>query len=370
MDLNLDADQQQLVQVARQYVSRRFEVPDQARCTNDDTAGREVFAELAKLGWVGMSIAEQSGGAGASLLETCLVLEELGRRAVASPLISAEVGAEVLAGAAGDGASALLDPIVAGSHIVAVATSAPGSVEQDLAPAAGTRADGGWAISGVFDLVPYAHEGDTLLIAADLQGRGLSLVRAELPADGIQIRRQRVIGGEARSRVRLDGWLAADRHVLPVAPAAVGDLMAAAQLRAAVLQGAHAVGACEGALELSVTWAKDRQQFGRPIGSFQTVSNRCADMRLAVDAARLLVWEAAWSLSAGRPDAAARVSTAKGYLNGAAEVVVTNSHQVHGALGYSTEYPLHVFTRSLKAFQASLGTTEHHLDAVATSLGL
>lgn len=72
----------------------------------------------------------------------------------------------------------------------------------------------------------------------------------------------------------------------------------------------------------------------------------------------------------GDPDAAARVSTAKSYLNHAAEVVVTNAHQVHGAIGYSTEYPLHALTRSLKAFQASLGSADDHLDVVATSLGL
>jgi len=371
VDLNLDADQQQLVGVARDYVSRHYDVADQARFTNDDTAGRNVLAELAKLGWVGMSIAERFGGGGATLVETCLVLEELGRGAVASPLIGAEVCAGLLLDAAGERTSSVLDPIFAGSHLVTLVNNVPGTGGlTHHVPATGVRADGGWEISGTFDLVPYAHEADSILLVAGLAGRGPALIHAELGGDGIEVRRQRVIGGEARAKVQLNSFFCADQAILSTEPDVVAAITAAAQLRAAVLYGAHAVGACEGAIQLSVTWAKDRQQFGRPIGSFQTVSNRCADMRIAVDAARLLTWEAAWALSTAQPDAAARVSTAKSYLNNAAEVVATNSHQVHGAIGYSTEYPLHAITRSLKAFQASLGSTEHHLDAVATSLGL
>jgi alkylation response protein AidB-like acyl-CoA dehydrogenase len=371
MDLNLDADQQQLVQVARDYVARHYEVSNQARFTNDGTAGRNVLAELAKLGWVGMSVAEDAGGAGATLVETCLVLEELGRNAVESPLIGAEICAGLLIDAAEEGIPPVLEQIFAGSHIVALVNSVPGTGRlTDQGPATGKRADGGWEISGAFDLVSYAHEADSILCVAELEGRGPALLHVDLPDERIETRRQRVIGGEARAKVLFDGYVAKQQHISSLQPDAVATSTAAAQLRAAVLRGAHAVGACEGAIGLSVTWAKDRHQFGRPIGSFQAVSNRCADMRIAVDAARLLTWEAAWALSTAQPDSAARVSTAKNYLNHAAEVVVTNAHQVHGAIGYSTEYPLHAFTRSLKAFQASLGSTEDHLDVVATSLGL
>jgi alkylation response protein AidB-like acyl-CoA dehydrogenase len=321
----LDADQQQLAQVARDYVSRHYEAAEQARFTNDDTAGRTVFAELAKLGWVGMSIADRSGGAGATLVETCLVLEELGRGAVASPLIAAEVCAGLLVDTTDDGTSSVLEAIFAGSHIVTLARSVPGTEGLTRhVPATGVRTEEGWAISGAFDLVPYAHEADSILLVAELEGRGPALVHARLPGEGVEIRRQRVIGGEARAKVKLDHYFGADQRMLPAQRDVVATVTAAAQLRAAVLYGAHAVGACEGAIQLSVTWAKDRHQFGRPIGSFQTVSNRCADMRIAVDAARLLTWEAAWALSTGQPDAAARVSTAKSYLNNAAEAVVTN----------------------------------------------
>jgi alkylation response protein AidB-like acyl-CoA dehydrogenase len=317
-----------------------------------------------------MSLPEEIGGAGASVVDAALVLEEIGRGGVASPIVWSIVAATALAAAEDSSSRAdLLGAIAEGEHVVTLATFAPGAADEWSRVAATGTVDGdGWRVSGRFDLVPYAHEADSVLFLADLDGRGRCLVHARLDEEGTAVHRQRVIGGEARGALTL-----ADATVTPADIVALEDADAtfdAALRLATVLESAHAVGAAEGALQLSVTWSKDREQFGRPIGSFQTVSNRCADMRLAIDAARLLTWEAAWAIDTDQPDVGIRVATAKGYLTTASEVVVTNAHQVHGAMGYSTEYPLHVLTRSLKAYQASLGTATRHLDLVAEALGL
>jgi alkylation response protein AidB-like acyl-CoA dehydrogenase len=372
MDLTLDREQQQLVATARQYVGRTFAVADQASAVNDDPLDRHTFSQLAEMGWVGLTIPEEFGGSGGSILDLALVLEELGRAAVPTPIIASAVAARTLI-ASGDAFARreLLSAIAAGQHIATLGLLTPGAgSEWSSGPVTGRRVNDGWRLAGSLTLVSYAHEADSIIVHADLDGRGDALVLLLLPQNGIDVTRQRTIGGEPRAKV-----------VLTDVPVGLGDVLTAESDdvpqvldqvidRAAVLHTAHAVGASEASLGLSITWAKDRVQFGRPIASFQTVSNRLADMRLVIDAARLVTWEAAWALDNDKPYARERVAVAKHYLTDAAELITNNSHQVHGAMGYSTEYPLHVLTRTIKAFQASFGTSAVHLERVAQALGL
>jgi alkylation response protein AidB-like acyl-CoA dehydrogenase len=122
-------------------------------------------------------------------------------------------------------------------------------------------------------------------------------------------------------------------------------------------------------LELSVQHARDRRQFDRPIGAFQAIAHRCADMRADVDACRYLAYQAAWALDrAGTADA--EVAAAKSYTNDAVRRVAMHAHQVHGALGFSTEHDLHLFSRRAKAFELSYGTTSRHRERLAAAMGL
>ncbi|MEJ7582619.1 MAG: acyl-CoA dehydrogenase [Acidimicrobiales bacterium] len=138
---------------------------------------------------------------------------------------------------------------------------------------------------------------------------------------------------------------------------------------AAVVQLAYVVGAAERALEMTVRHACDRHQFGRPIGSFQAVAHRCVDMRTDLDACRYLAYRAAWALDQHWA-ADLEVAAAKAYSNGALRRIFGHAHQVHGAIGFSTEHDLHLFTRFAKAFELSYGSTDRHLDRVASAMGL
>jgi alkylation response protein AidB-like acyl-CoA dehydrogenase len=370
VDLTLDGEQRQLVVTARQFVERTYETAEQAAVTGGEPVAAAVLERLAPLGWTGLVLPEEVGGAEGTLVDLCLVLEELGRRGVSTPLICSTVAARLMLAAGGAEAHAeLLAGVAEGTAIVSVAQLSPGvGDEWSTVPATAKATSTGWTLDGSFSLVAYGDEADAILVPADLEGRGLSIVM--LAREQVEASRQRVVGGHPRSAVRVSGIEITNAAVLQPVTGTAEDLLADARDLSALLLSAHAVGACEGALQLSVTWAKDRQQFGRPIGSFQTVSNRCADMRIGIDAARLLTWEAAWAVDESRAEAGARVATAKAYLNDVSDVVVVNSHQVHGALGYSTEYPLHVLTRAIKAFQTSFGTSRTQLDRVADELGL
>jgi alkylation response protein AidB-like acyl-CoA dehydrogenase len=366
--LTLDEDQRDLVSTARQLVARRYGMSEKDGVMAPRHEVRTLLADTAELGWTGLGLPEEAGGAGGTLVELALVVEELGRGGLPAPM-AASTGLVALplaeAGVRGD----LVEQIASGAALATMPLLAAGAGDEwSAAPPRAERTDAGWRLDAGYTLVPFGAEADLFLVRVDLEGRGDSLL--VLPAATADTRAQRVVGGDPRAAVSWSGAAVAADQVLDVSPDAVPGIVSRAVDTAAVLAAAHAVGSCEAALQLSVTWARDRQQFGRQIGSFQTVSNRCADMRLGTDAARLLVWEASWSLAEHRPDAPELVSVAKAYLNEVADTVVVNAHQVHAAMGFSTEYPLHVFTRALKAFRGGYGTSDAHLDRVADAIGL
>ena len=153
------------------------------------------------------------------------------------------------------------------------------------------------------------------------------------------------------------------------APGAASAALVRALDRGAVATLAYMVGAAERALEMTVDHARTRVQFGRPIGSFQAVAHRCVDMRTDLDALRHLVWQAAWSLEAGR-EAPLAVSAAIAYGSEALRRLFMHAHQVHGAIGFSTEHDLHLFTRRAKAAELQWGSPARHHERVARAMGL
>ena len=375
MDLELSAERKHFVETIRRYARSLADQNDSAVEVDGDYGPQASIEDLANLGLTGLTLPEDVAGADASLLDMCLALEELGRSGIGTPLITSTVMAGgVLADVGGPSVRPIVHQIARGQAVATVALLAADSTsEWSWSSATGTRTENGWALSGDYSQVPYADDAAWILLAADLEGRGRSLVLIslrEVPRNTVAIRSQRVIGGARRSAVTLTDTPVRREHVLDVASEYVSGLLDDALIRASVLHTAHAVGASEGALDLTVAWAQQRHQFGRPIGSFQTVANRCADIRLAIDPARLLTWEAAWAIDAQRPDRFELASVAKGYLCEAAPSIVINAHQVLAANGYSVEHPLHVYTRLIKAFQSTYGNSAMHLERVASALGL
>ena len=132
---------------------------------------------------------------------------------------------------------------------------------------------------------------------------------------------------------------------------------------------AEAVGYCEGIIRVAVEHATVREQFGQPIGAFQGVSHPLADMRVQTDAFRLLTLEAAWLLDQGRP-ATLEIASAKVLANDAVEKITVDGHRVHGAIGYSKEHDVQLYTRRARAFSVAWGDTERQIERAAVALGL
>jgi alkylation response protein AidB-like acyl-CoA dehydrogenase len=333
MDFALTDTQRQLAETAQAFVSRSWST---ARLREVEASELGFDADLWKLvsdlGWPGLLVSEEHGGSGQGMVEFAVLCEELGRGLFRSPLITSTT-------------LAALPLLWAGTP----------DQQQHWLPglAAGTTIGTLFLPERV--LAPWAGGADLVLVAS-----GDELVALDPRAVGVSLTRHQTLGGDQLFDVAVDP---------DVVLAAGSEVIERAVDHAAVASLAYQVGAAERALELSVEHAETREQFGRPIGSFQAVAHRCVDMRADIDACRYLAYQAAWALD-HRPAADLEVAAAKAYANDALRRVYTHAHQVHGALGFSTEHDLHLFTRQAKAFELTYGSTAHHHDRVATAMGL
>ncbi len=361
MDLTLTDEQQMLSDVARAFVEGRCP-PARARAISAtaDMFDGDLWAAMGSLGWPGLPILAADGGAGAGAAEIALVCEALGRGPVPSPLVvSTTLAALPIAWAGTDEQRARWLPALAsGEAIGTMAIIEPGGRDEWDEP----QLPGGASLRGTKILVPWASVADVVLVAT---ADGLHLVE---PRNGaVTITRHDDLGAEPLHALELAD-APAERLGGGGGPDHVALLRRALD-HAAVPQPAYVVGAADRTLAMTVEHAGTRQQFGRPIGAFQAVAHRCVDMRTDLDACRYLAYRAAWALDQGT-EADFEVATAKAYANDALRRIFGNAHQVHGAIGFSTEHDLHLFTRRAKSFELTYGTTAHQLDRVADAMGL
>ena len=361
MDLRFTPEQEQLIRTAERFLER-VSPASAVRLLDGDVRGFDagVWREMAALGWLTLELEEGRGG-GLSFLETALLAEAMGRALLPSPFVVTTVMAvplvEALAGAGER--TRWLGRLGNGELVATVALVEDGWTDPFGVPRLAVSGAGAPRLSGRKRFVPFAAHADLVfVVAADEQ-----VMAVEAPAQRLACERLATLGGDPLYDVTFDGTPAvALGRAEPALLRRVLD-------RGAVASLAYGMGAAARALELTVDHAKTREQFGRPIGSFQAVAHRCADMLSDLEAIRYLVYQAAWALAAGR-DAALEAGTALGYGLDALRRLAMHAHQVHGAIGFSTEHDLHLYTRRLKAIELSWGTAAAYRERVAVAMGL
>jgi alkylation response protein AidB-like acyl-CoA dehydrogenase len=309
------------------------EARDLAAMTRDLVdSGRPLWPALAGSGVLSAALPERAGGEGHGLPEQCAILVELGRAAATVPYLASIVAAASTLARFGsdEQVEQWAAPAGRGEHVLTAASS--GTVD--------ARPDGrGWRLDGEVTAVPAATEAALILVPC---GPDLFLVHPGDP--GVTVEPQHVAGGPGAGSVRLDG--APGR---PLEGAAAG--LAA---RATAGACAQQLGVVERALEMTAGYARERVQFGRPIGAFQAVSQRLADAYIDVEALRLTTWQAAWLLAAERP-AAAEVATAGFWAAEAGHRVLHTAVHVHGGVGLDVTYPLHRYFLAAEYLEFLLG---------------
>ena len=343
--------------------------PAHVRAMFDDARGYgpELWGEMAKLGWLGLPFPEEQGGADLGLVELALVIEEMGRAAYPGPFFATVVlgGLGIMLGGSPAQKDKWLSAIASGK---ARATAALLEEHLDWDPASITataaKSAGGWTLSGLKRFVPWAHVADVVVVPAR-SPEGLSLFLVDPKASGVTLKPMVGIDLASRwSEMRLDKVPVGADALLGQAGTA-GPLLDSLLRRAAVMSSAEMLGAARHCLDMSVEYAKVREQFGQPIGSFQAVRHRCAEMLLEVENAHAAVYYAAWALTAGAEDAAIASSICKSYVSEAARRVCGDSIQVHGGIGFTWEYDLHLYMKRAKALEPLYGDTEYHRELIA-----
>lgn len=366
MDLSLSETQEMLAQTAAAFVAR--ECPrDRVRQleASDNLHDPTLWRAMADLGWCALPLPGEHGGLDQGLLEMAVLAEQLGRGPLPSPLLTSTVLAALPIAWAGtdDQRGRFLPALASGELIGTLALIEPGMAD---AWSESTVA-GAHRLSATLLVVPWANVAGLYVVATS---SGLWLV--EPVAANVQVARHDAFAGDPLYAVTF-----VDAPAEPlggIEHPAGRDVLLRALDGGAIAHLAYAVGAAECALDLTLRHATDREQFGRPIGAFQAVAHRCVEMRADIDACRYLAFQAAWALDRDRDaqgsDTALPVSAALTFAGDAMRRVFLNAHQVHGAIGFSTEHDLHLLTRRLKAFEVMYAGAARHRDELANAMGL
>jgi alkylation response protein AidB-like acyl-CoA dehydrogenase len=371
MDLTPTEEQEQIRGAAREFLEG--ECPSShVRAMESDELGYspEVWAQMAELGWLGWVFPEEHGGAGASFLDLCLLVEEQGRSLLPSPFLPTVVLAGQAIARFGSELQKAehLPAIASGDRVMGVARTGPGASwsPSDVGVVADCQS-GGYVLHGTATLVEYANVADALLVLAKHRGV-LEAFLVPRDAPGAVVEPLRTVGVDHRHRVSFNGVRIADDAVLgePGGGRSIGGAIARWGTAA---RCADMVGAAQRVLEMTVAYATERIAFDQPIGSFQAIQHHCADMAVDLLGARLVTWEAIWCLSEGL-DAEEALSVAKTWVSDAVPRVCTRGHQIHGAIGFTREHELHLYTRHVRAAELDFGDAVWHRERVAQALGL
>lgn len=360
MKFDLDEDRALLKSSTRELLERESPLSE-ARGVMETTPegfSKPLYAQLAELGYLGLALPESAGGAGAGALGLCAVLHEMGRVAFPGPYLDLVLAAQALHGLGEGPASELLHALVGGEKLVLLARSESLAGREPAQPA--TRCQGG-RVRGTKTFVPFGAAADVLLVST---AEGLAQVTR--PGDGW-------------NATRLETLDHAQRFV-EIAFDAEGRLLADAATSARVLDavdrlaalGASALllGLMERSLELSVGYLLERKAFGVPIGSFQSLQHRAADMLLRVESARSAVYRAAWATDHDPASQRLLVAAAKAYCGDAGRHVTGETIQMFGGVGYTWEYDPHIFFKRVKTLEQFYGATRAQLEEALRARGI
>lgn len=362
----IHSDEQRLIRdAARDLLSERADAAHvrgamEAPGGYDADLWRQMSGEL---GWTAIAIPQRYGGAGLGWVELCILQEEQGRRLVASPFFAtAALAAPLIAAVASEAQRAeLLGRIAAGEVRFGCAlTGADGRP-----PCAGVTAvleerGGRFALSGVSDFVIHGDSADLLLVLARAPGSqgdaGISVALIPPDTPGVSIHPHVMLDlTRPMSRIEFRGAQVSREQLLGEPGAAAGAVEQALDL-ARIALAAEAVGGAEQVLEMTTAYAKERVQFGRPIGSFQAVKHRLADMMIELEAAKSAAWYAASVADEAHGELAEAAATAKSYCCDAYFDCAANAVQLHGGVGFTWEHMAHLYFKRARATAMLLGS--------------
>ena len=375
MDLGLSEIQQMLKNSAREFLAQECPLTLVREMEAEERGYTpELWRQLAGLGWTGVAFPEQYGGTGGDFLDLAVLLEETGRALLPGPFFASVVlgGLTVLDAGTAAQKQDILPGLCSGQLLLTLAlTEASATYEPWGIATTATREGGAFRIDGAKLFVPQAHTADLLLVAARTTesadpAQGLTLFLIPANAAGLTINPLTTISADRQCEVILEGVQAPAAAVLGAVDGGWPIIQRALQ-RAVAGQCLEMLGGAEAVLEMTVEYAKQRTQFGRPVGTFQAVQHHCANMATDVEGCRHIAYQAAWKIASGEP-ADREVAMAKAWVSSAYQRVCNLAHQCHGAIGFTKEHDLQLYTRRAKVQELSYGDANWHKETALRNI--
>lgn len=376
MDLSLTEEQQIIRKETRKVLSKEFS-KDIVRNLIKTREGysTELWRMMSNLGWLGLIIPEEHGGSGASFLDLLILVEEMGRVCLPGPFFSNLVGTLSLLEAADEKQKhEFLPQIANGKLLLTLAVNEP-VVGHGLnfMESRARLVDNGYIVNGTKLFVENAHIADFIVLAVKIkkgetQDENLALLLVSAKDPSITITLLDSLGKDKQCEVNFIGLKCPKQNLL--GESYLGDLYVERLLpKVALVKAAEMLGGADRVFELACEYAKQRVQFGSPIGTYQIVQFYCADMLICLEAMRSLVYKAGWNLNNNLPYAK-EAAMAKIWADRAYKQMITLSIQIHGAIGFTEEYELSLHWLRSKMGQLTLGNYDYLSDLVAREIGL
>ena len=377
MDLGFSEEQNMLRDSAHKFLEK--ECPKAlVREMEKDEKGYppELWRKMAEQGWMGLVIPEEYGGIGGNFLDLTVLLEEMGRALLPGPFFSTVVlGAlPIIMAGTEEQKKEFLTRIANGEMILTLAlTEMSNRHDADGIEVKAVTEGENYVINGTKLFVPYAHISDSMVCATRTKDgvpseQGITLFIIDSKSPGIHCTVLKTIAADKQCEVIFNNVKVPKKNLLGELDEGWEVLQRITQ-QATVADCALMVGGAQQVLEMSVSYAKERVQFNRPIGSFQAIQHKCADMSTDVEGAKYITYQAAWKISEGLPYAM-EVSMAKAWVNEAYRRTCMEGHQIHGGIGFTKEHDMELYFRRAKAMEIAFGDAEYHRELVARQMGL
>lgn len=377
MDFSFTEEQDMLRISARDFLAKECPKAKVREMASDERGyDPQMWKDMAGLGWMGLIFPEEYGGTGASFMDLVILMEEMGRNIVPGPFFStiALCALTLVEFGSSEQRTRFLPQIAKGEAIwtLALAESSGRFRASEVRLRAALKGTD-YVLRGCKLFVTDANAADYMLVVcrtgkSESTEDGITLFIVNTREPNLRIEAIPTIGGDRQSKVSFDG-------VVVPRDAGLGktgkgwDIVNFILQRAAVLKCAEICGACQAVLDMTSAYAKERIQFDRPIGSFQAIQHKLADMLLDVEAVQYLLYQTAWEISVGSVSPW-RISAAKAKANEAYQRICIEAIATHGAIGYSMDHDIGLYYRRVKTSQFAAGDTDLHREAIASELGL
>jgi alkylation response protein AidB-like acyl-CoA dehydrogenase len=371
MDFTLSDEQRELRSIVRKFLAdKSSEAAVRRLMATPDGYDPAVWSQMSEqLGLQGLAIPAEYGGAGYSYVELGIVFEEMGAALLCAPYFSTiALAAEVLLRSDDEAAKKEFLPGLASGHTIGTLAVQEGSAQWDTAGivTSAERTPDGWLLNGHKKFVLDGHVANLVLVAARTEA-GISIFAVDSAARGLSATPIETMD-QTRKLAELD-FTNTPAQLVGEDGGGAATLEKAFNT-ATILLAAEQVGGAARALDMAVEYAKIRVQFGRPIGSFQAIKHKCADMLAETESARSATYYGMWALAAGDEDVPVAARLAKIYCSQAYLQVAADNIQIHGGIGFTWEHPAHLYFKRAKTCEVLLGTPAHHRARLAQQLGL